>query len=358
MTLLPLARVRSGVLRLYAIFSFILAIFFYSYIRDHIRFEDRLESLAISFDDFPSSYIEAMEDAVSHGTPIQYNHTQNFPDSNIPRIIHNIWFHGIASDDPKDVPEIWRGAQVMCRDANPDYEIRTWTEEGARELLQQHYAWFLPTYDQYNFQIQRVDALKYFVLFHYGGVYMDLDISCRRPLDPLLQFSAWFPRTKPMGLGNDLMAGTPQHPVFSTLINNLKKHNRNLYFTYLTVFWSTGPMFVNNVLKKWLKEQTQMPHHQSLSETLDANHNGRHRYTGASGISVLPQIFYTDHYSFFGHREGGSWHGNDVLVVEWIIQKLKWVSLFCLFGIGGLVLIRIMRKRARIRILRNKKFQV
>ena len=30
-------------------------------------------------------------------------------------------------------------------------------------------------YDSYRFPIQRIDALKYFILRHFGGIYVDLD---------------------------------------------------------------------------------------------------------------------------------------------------------------------------------------
>jgi hypothetical protein len=33
----------------------------------------------------------------------------------------------------------------------------------------------LKTYDGYRFPVQRVDAVRYFLLLHYGGIYLDLD---------------------------------------------------------------------------------------------------------------------------------------------------------------------------------------
>ncbi len=37
------------------------------------------------------------------------------------------------------------------------------------------YPWFLDTWDAYPFDIERADAIRYFALAHYGGVYLDLD---------------------------------------------------------------------------------------------------------------------------------------------------------------------------------------
>src|SRR3982074_394060 len=91
-------------------------------------------------------------------------------------IIHHIWFTGISRDNPAEIPEIWSGAQVLCREKNPDYKFYMWSTEAAWDFLQEIYEWFIPPYDGYRLPIQRVDALKYFLLFHYGGVYIDLDI--------------------------------------------------------------------------------------------------------------------------------------------------------------------------------------
>lgn len=67
-----------------------------------------------------------------------------------------------------------------------------WTDATARLFMQTHYPSFLPTYDSYEYNIQRADAIRYFVLHRYGGIYMDLDVSLpasqrptKRPADHL-----------------------------------------------------------------------------------------------------------------------------------------------------------------------------
>jgi mannosyltransferase OCH1-like enzyme len=111
----------------------------------------------------------------------------------------------------------------------------------------------LTTYHNYCYLIQRVDALKYFILHHYGGVYMDLDVACRRPLDPLLHSPAWFPEASPLGVNNDLMAARPGHVIFEKLIKGLPASDRNWGSPYLTFFWLTGPEYVSGVLRTWVE---------------------------------------------------------------------------------------------------------
>ena len=70
-----------------------------------------------------------------------------------------------------------------CRDLHPDYEYKLWTDAQSKEFVAQHYPHLLETFKSYPFNIQRADAIRYMVLEHYGGVYIDLDIICRRRLD-------------------------------------------------------------------------------------------------------------------------------------------------------------------------------
>lgn len=53
-----------------------------------------------------------------------------------------------------------------------------WTNEMSRDFIAAEYPWFLETFDGYQFPIQRADSIRYFVLAHYGGTYIDLDDVC------------------------------------------------------------------------------------------------------------------------------------------------------------------------------------
>lgn len=59
--------------------------------------------------------------------------------------------------------------------------IQLWTDDKSRELIATEYPWFLDTFDNYSQPIQRADAIRYFVLAHFGGIYIDLDDVSLRP---------------------------------------------------------------------------------------------------------------------------------------------------------------------------------
>ncbi|CBX91546.1 hypothetical protein LEMA_P070540.1 [Plenodomus lingam JN3] len=230
-------------------------LFSFYYVTSQRAFENFLDTLNITFDDFPQEYAKVLNESVANKQqpPEDFDYESTFKHIQIPRIIHYIWFKDLypTREGATKIPSVGSQSPELCRKFNPNYEIRMWNATSARDLLAAEYSWFLPTYDNYRYPIQQIDALKYFALYHYGGVYMDLDIACRRNLDPLLDFPAWFPEASPLGVNNDLMAAAPRHPVLKRMTERLSAYNRNWIFPYITIFWTTGPHFTTDILHEW-----------------------------------------------------------------------------------------------------------
>ena len=91
--------------------------------------------------------------------------------TSIPRILHHTW-------RDQRVPEKWRSTYQACVDQHSGWQHILWTHSAMEKFLEREYPWFLPTYHSYPYTIQKVDATRYFLLYHYGGVYVDLDVGC------------------------------------------------------------------------------------------------------------------------------------------------------------------------------------
>ncbi|KAF2149192.1 glycosyltransferase family 32 protein, partial [Myriangium duriaei CBS 260.36] len=230
-----------------------------SKVHEQLSFEAFLASSSITFNDFETDYATALRGARFQPQNVpEYNYT-SIPSPpptaqlTIPPIIHFIWFQNEYTShlDISTIPATISHAPARCHEHNPSFQILIWNATAASTFMAEHYAWFLPIYTSYPHPIQRIDALKYFLLWHYGGVYMDLDVSCRRPLNPLLAFPAWYPKASPVGVNNDLMASRARHPLVGMMLEQLSVKNKSWGLTYLTVFWSTGPQFVSGVMKRW-----------------------------------------------------------------------------------------------------------
>ncbi|KAI4708929.1 hypothetical protein J4E89_006331 [Alternaria sp. Ai002NY15] len=318
----------------------------FSIFRRQHAFQAYIERRKITFDDFPESYARALNDSVARNEqPLESDYTSTYTGSKIPRTIHYIWFERIYPnhEGSSGGPSIGFGSPKLCREHNPSYEIRMWNATSAREFLSNEYAWFLPTYDGYRYPIQKVDALKYFALYHFGGVYMDLDVACRRSLDPLLDFPAWFPEASPLGVNNDLMASAAKHPVVKKMTEGLATHNWNLLFPYLTIFWTTGPQFTSTILQEWFE---------ACPDGQCKQWKARYDLDPTSFL-VLPRIFYSEEYTFFGHKPGGSWHGSDVAVVLWFVDRpwaIASVAAAFIGIVGGIARVRRTRARQRVKV--------
>ncbi|KAF8245096.1 hypothetical protein K440DRAFT_587551, partial [Wilcoxina mikolae CBS 423.85] len=224
----------------------------------------------------------------------------------IPRIIHQTWAN-------ESIPEKWQEAQKSCLKLHGDYEYKLWTNEKSREFIQKEYPWFLETYDNYPYAIMRADAIRYFILSFYGGVYLDLDDGCERRLDPLLSYHAWLRKTVPTGISNDAMGSVPKHPFFLRVIDNLQKYNRNWQIPYVTVMYNTGPLFLSVVWKEYLRSVT----------------------TEETRVRILMPDEYGDKpWRFFGVYKGNSWHRNDAKAIFWMGQHWMLVT-FLGFALAG-----------------------
>lgn len=102
-----------------------------------------------------------------------------------------------------------------------------------RPAAQEHYPWFLPTYLAYPYAIQRVDVIRYFLLYHYGGVYIDLDMGCNKRLDFMLQYNFTAPLTHPGGISNDVLAAAPRAPYLHRCLGQLRQWNRWMVIKYV-----------------------------------------------------------------------------------------------------------------------------
>lgn len=213
-----------------------------------------------------------------------------------------------------------------------------WTDASSREFIARHYPWFLENFDGYTYPIQRADAIRYFVLHYHGGVYMDLDIGCLRPVDPLLVYPIILPKTIPVGVSNDLMFAEKGHPFLEQTIHNLVTFDHSWILNYPTVMFSTGPMF--------LSAQYGL-------------YTSSHPTTAVQDIRILPKSLYGKNakkeeapHSFFSHFYGSSWHADDAAFIGFLGtwgKFLMWIGLI-VFVVG---LVRLSSNKQRRYSLRR-----
>jgi len=202
----------------------------------------------------------------TNATGTSSNHTAHL----VPKIIHQILLnehHFHDGDGPNRFAK-YENARNSCIALHPDWEHKLWTEDNATAWVRQHYPEkrypfddtpeVYQAYIKYRQTIQRTNVLRYLLLHHYGGVYLDMDITCRVNLDPLLQVPFLTPVAHPAGINNAFILARPKHPFLTKLIEQVPKHN--LTWTglpYVENMLSTGCMFVSNVWVSYMRDMAQ-----------------------------------------------------------------------------------------------------
>ena len=97
----------------------------------------------------------------------------------IPKIIHQTW-------KTFDVPIELAHDFHSWKSHNPDWQFVGWDDLLLDDFVRKEYPQFEAIYNSYDHNINRVNLARYLLLKHYGGVFVDLDLECLKPIEPLL----------------------------------------------------------------------------------------------------------------------------------------------------------------------------
>lgn len=73
------------------------------------------------------------------------------------------------------------------------------------ELVDSYFPEWANLYHSLPFNIQRLDMIRYMILYCHGGVYVDLDIECFKSIDPLVENKSFFWEWNLLSIGSVLM---------------------------------------------------------------------------------------------------------------------------------------------------------
>lgn len=98
----------------------------------------------------------------------------------IPSLTHQIWFQGWDQ-----LPEKYHGYTESLAILNQNWEHMKWDEGSLRAECEKFSPEALAKFDGFNHMIQKVDFGRYVVLYNYGGISVDCDAECLRPLEKI-----------------------------------------------------------------------------------------------------------------------------------------------------------------------------
>jgi mannosyltransferase OCH1-like enzyme len=155
----------------------------------------------------------------------------------IPKIIHQIWLGPL--EPPKEAMQSWKKL-------HPDWGYILWTEKNLPELKNQD------AFDRSEAYSQKADILRYEILFHFGGIFVDADEHCIKNINPLFEeifqgfcdCFAVYEKGNSGLIANGIMGCTKKNPFMEKLVNgiNIDQEGRT---------WEiVGPKYLTDMIEK------------------------------------------------------------------------------------------------------------
>eukprot|EP00579_Thalassiosira_antarctica_P026448 CAMPEP_0202027378 /NCGR_PEP_ID=MMETSP0905-20130828/61323_1 /ASSEMBLY_ACC=CAM_ASM_000554 /TAXON_ID=420261 /ORGANISM="Thalassiosira antarctica, Strain CCMP982" /LENGTH=291 /DNA_ID=CAMNT_0048590861 /DNA_START=150 /DNA_END=1022 /DNA_ORIENTATION=+ len=90
-------------------------------------------------------------------------------ENEIPKVIHIVGRKWLTENDS------WKKL-------NPEYNVEFYNDQRCLELVKEYYPHFEFVYSHLK-SVRRYDFVRYLIVYHYGGIYADSDITCKEPIN-------------------------------------------------------------------------------------------------------------------------------------------------------------------------------
>lgn len=185
----------------------------------------------------------------------------------IPKIIHQIWI------GPKTPPKFLGS----WGEFHKDYEYVMWDDKKSSEIeLVNKRLYDAYDHEQKNIWNGRGNLLRIEILNKYGGVYIDADIECLRPMTGDFLNSSFFcvyanEERRGSLINNAVIGSTSQHPILINMITKLS--NKKKIEQPSCVF--SGPQLLTKCVKEYKGDVCILPSYYFYPEFHDGT-----KYTG------------------------------------------------------------------------------
>lgn len=132
----------------------------------------------------------------------------NQTSSSIPKIIHYCWFGG------KEKPALIQKCHESWKRHLPDYEIMEWNESNF-DFSTNRYANEAYQYGKFAFVS---DYVRVYVLYTYGGIYLDTDVEVFKSFDDLLHHESFWGFEQENFIATSTIGAQKGHPLIKQFL--------------------------------------------------------------------------------------------------------------------------------------------
>ena len=136
----------------------------------------------------------------------------------IPKVFHRVW---LKQRDDDVIPDRFEGYWERLKELHPGWGFHTWY------TFDLDWMGTKPVYDQATTDAGRADVVRFLVMWHVGGIYVDTDYEPLKAFDPLLEEDSPF-----AGLENThlicptVLGGPPNHEAYEAVLKLMPRWSR------------------------------------------------------------------------------------------------------------------------------------
>jgi hypothetical protein len=163
-------------------------------------------------------------------------------DSKIPKIIHQLWIG--PKPRPSKLMDTWK-------EKHPDFQYILWNEEEIQKNLVLECADKVNSMEEIN---GKADIIRWEILYHYGGYFVDADSICVEPFDEqFFRLTAFAGYENEKARGDLVATGTmgfiKNHPLCKGAIEWMKKNEVSFAKTGKKAWYNVGPGLLTGLIK-------------------------------------------------------------------------------------------------------------
>lgn len=205
----------------------------------------------------------------------------------IPKLLHFIWI-GDAFKMPYKCMKTWT-------DKNPEYKVVLWDNDALEKSNWKNHRQLHDMLDKKDYA-GASDVMRYEILYEHGGIYIDADTFCVKPLEDWLlncnAFASWEQELVRNNLiANTIIGGVPGAQTWKLCIDAVATKD----CTEQKLAWMiTGPMLVTDVFFKAQADLTVYPshffmpeHHTGYKSKVTGHHFASHLWGSGTGYDNM-----------------------------------------------------------------------
>jgi len=144
--------------------------------------------------------------------------------NNVPKILHQ------QQGSRVEFPSYLAPLVKTCGSNNAEWIHVVWTDSDYPDFLKKLYPTLWPMFRDFAKDIQRWDTIRFFILYHFGGVYVDTDVQCLSSLESwILDFKDYECLLEPV----HIMSSPKNHNFWMTILHTIEKSNQRIYGGFL-----------------------------------------------------------------------------------------------------------------------------